>query len=266
MATRKPYPSDVSDQEWAFVAPYLALVREDAPQRNHNLREVFNGLRWIVRTGSAWRYMPHDLLTQGKPSTSRGGGSLLAYSRRWSTICVYSCGFRRAERPSYGNHTGLSHPAIHPGERLSGWLRRGEAQEGYEATHGGRYPGTPARLASESSQQAGARACGRVSRECERGHGRVGETGIRGPRIYRREASYGSGDSWYEVGGGQARRGEAGLRATTAPPLSWSGISHGHRDFGGWRKITRGCPPLWRGCTLSPSFASSSSKRPASSA
>jgi transposase len=61
MANRKPYPSDVSDEAWAFLAPYLALVREDAPQRNHELREVFNGLRWIVRTGSAWRYMPHDL-------------------------------------------------------------------------------------------------------------------------------------------------------------------------------------------------------------
>jgi transposase len=61
MDTRKPYPSDVSDEEWEFVAPYLALVREDAPQREHDLREVFNGLRWIVRTGSAWRYMPHDL-------------------------------------------------------------------------------------------------------------------------------------------------------------------------------------------------------------
>jgi transposase len=61
MATRKPYPSDVSDEEWAFVAPYLALVREDAPQGNHDLREVFNGLRWVVRTGSPWRYMPHDL-------------------------------------------------------------------------------------------------------------------------------------------------------------------------------------------------------------
>jgi transposase len=61
MPTRKPYPSDVSDEEWAFVAPYLALVREDAPQRTHDLREVFNGLRWVVRTGSPWRYMPHDL-------------------------------------------------------------------------------------------------------------------------------------------------------------------------------------------------------------
>jgi len=61
MANRKPYPSDVSDEEWSFVAPYLALVREDAPQREHDLREVFDGLRWIVRTGSQWRYIPHDL-------------------------------------------------------------------------------------------------------------------------------------------------------------------------------------------------------------
>ncbi len=61
MATRKPYPSGVSDEEWAFVAPYVALLREDAPLRNHDLREVSNGLRWVVRTGSPWRYMPHDL-------------------------------------------------------------------------------------------------------------------------------------------------------------------------------------------------------------
>src|SRR5919108_3732810 len=59
--TRKPYPSDVTDDEWAFVAPYLTLMKEDAPQREHELRAVFNGLRWIVRTGSQWRLMPHDL-------------------------------------------------------------------------------------------------------------------------------------------------------------------------------------------------------------
>lgn len=58
---RKPYPSDVKDDEWSFVAPYLTLMTEDAPQRHHDLREVFNGLRWIVRTGSPWRYMPNDL-------------------------------------------------------------------------------------------------------------------------------------------------------------------------------------------------------------
>ncbi len=60
MPNRKPYPSDVSDEEWAFVAPYLALVREDAPQRTHDLREVFNALRWIVRAGASWRMLPHD--------------------------------------------------------------------------------------------------------------------------------------------------------------------------------------------------------------
>ena len=58
---RKAYPSDVSDDEWAFVAPYLTLMREDAPQRDHDLREVFNGLRYIVRTGAPWRLMPNDL-------------------------------------------------------------------------------------------------------------------------------------------------------------------------------------------------------------
>lgn len=59
--TRKPYPSDVSDDEWAFVAPYLTLMTEDAPQREHSLREVFNGLRWLARTGAQWRMMPNDL-------------------------------------------------------------------------------------------------------------------------------------------------------------------------------------------------------------
>ena len=61
LLNRTPYPSDVSDEEWAFVAPYLTLMKEDAPQRDHPLREVFNGLRWIVRSGAEWRLMPHDL-------------------------------------------------------------------------------------------------------------------------------------------------------------------------------------------------------------
>ncbi len=54
------YPSDVSDEEWSFVAPYLTLMKEEAPQREHSLREVFNALRWMVRSGSPWRYLPND--------------------------------------------------------------------------------------------------------------------------------------------------------------------------------------------------------------
>ena len=48
---RKPYPSDVSDDEWALVAPDLMLLSEAAPQREHSFREVFNGLRSILKTG-----------------------------------------------------------------------------------------------------------------------------------------------------------------------------------------------------------------------
>jgi transposase len=58
---RRGYPSDVSDEEWALCAPYLTLMREDAPQRLHSLRELFNALRYLVRSGCEWRMLPNDL-------------------------------------------------------------------------------------------------------------------------------------------------------------------------------------------------------------
>jgi transposase len=58
--TRKSYPSDVSDTEWEFLIPYLTLMREDAPQRANDLREVYDALRYVVKTGCQWRQMPHD--------------------------------------------------------------------------------------------------------------------------------------------------------------------------------------------------------------
>jgi Putative transposase of IS4/5 family (DUF4096) len=58
MVERGNYPSD---EAWAFVAPYLCLMREDAPQREYPWREVFNALRWLVRAGAPWRLLPHDL-------------------------------------------------------------------------------------------------------------------------------------------------------------------------------------------------------------
>ena len=58
---RKAYPSDVSDEEWEFCAPYLTLMKEQAPQRKYPLREIFNALRWFIRAGCPWRMMPNDL-------------------------------------------------------------------------------------------------------------------------------------------------------------------------------------------------------------
>jgi len=56
-----PYPSDVSDEEWAFVVPYLTLNRLDSEHRTHDLRAVLNAVRWLVRSGASWRMLPHDL-------------------------------------------------------------------------------------------------------------------------------------------------------------------------------------------------------------
>ncbi len=58
---RTGYPSDVSDEEWEFCAPYLELMAEDAPQRKYTSRALFNALRWFLRAGCPWRMLPNDL-------------------------------------------------------------------------------------------------------------------------------------------------------------------------------------------------------------
>ena len=58
---KKAYPSDITEEEWAFCAPYLTLMKEDVPQRKYALRTLFNGLRYMVRAGCPWRMLPHDL-------------------------------------------------------------------------------------------------------------------------------------------------------------------------------------------------------------
>src|SRR5215213_3577912 len=70
MIAHRPYPSDVTDPEWEFVLPYLCLLPEDAGQRVHNLRDVLDALRWLVRAGAPWRYLPKDFppLGDGLPA------------------------------------------------------------------------------------------------------------------------------------------------------------------------------------------------------
>lgn len=78
---RKAYLSDVSDEEWAFVAPYLTLMREDAPQREYPLRELFDALRYLVRSGCGWRLLPHDF----PPWTA-----VYQQARRWVAAQVFA--------------------------------------------------------------------------------------------------------------------------------------------------------------------------------
>ena len=58
---KQGYPSDVTDDEWAFCVSYLTLMNEDAPQREYGLRDVFNGVRYVARSGCTWRMLPNDL-------------------------------------------------------------------------------------------------------------------------------------------------------------------------------------------------------------
>jgi len=78
--TRKSYPSDVSDAEWEFLLPYLTLMREDAPQREYSLRDVFDAVRYVVKTGCQWDFLPHDL----PPWTA-----VYQQARRWIAAGVF---------------------------------------------------------------------------------------------------------------------------------------------------------------------------------
>lgn len=60
-SSKSGYNSDVSDEEWTFCAPYLALMKEDAAQREYASRAVFNAVRYLARTGCPWRDLPNDL-------------------------------------------------------------------------------------------------------------------------------------------------------------------------------------------------------------
>ncbi|GAB3424359.1 hypothetical protein GCM10027395_03970 [Giesbergeria sinuosa] len=59
--SRKPYPTDVSGEEWDFALPYLTLIITEAPQRHYDLQKAFNALRWLVRAEAPWRILPNDL-------------------------------------------------------------------------------------------------------------------------------------------------------------------------------------------------------------
>jgi putative transposase len=60
MSERKPYPTDLTDEQWDIIAPLLPKKTRGRPPI-HARREMINALLYIVRTGCAWRMLPHDL-------------------------------------------------------------------------------------------------------------------------------------------------------------------------------------------------------------
>lgn len=95
MVTRKPYPIDVSDEEWSFIAPYLTLIDEHAPQRHHDLVNCSTRCAgWCAPVSLGACCRPISCL--GRRSTSKpSGGSRPADSKRSSATCARSCGWRK---------------------------------------------------------------------------------------------------------------------------------------------------------------------------
>jgi putative transposase len=58
---RKPYPSDLTDEQWKLVEPHIPPERWGGRTRSVDMREVLDGVLYLVRTGCAWRAIPHDL-------------------------------------------------------------------------------------------------------------------------------------------------------------------------------------------------------------
>ncbi len=88
---RKPYPSDLGDEEWAILEPLLPPYWTGHP-RDHDLREIVNGILYMLRSGCQWRMLPHDL-----PPWS----TVQYYFRNWSNDGVWervAQALRRRER------------------------------------------------------------------------------------------------------------------------------------------------------------------------
>jgi putative transposase len=66
---RRANQTDLPDAEWSYIAPHLPTPKAPGRLRVHTLREILNAIFYIVRSGCAWRLLPHDFPTTGRPST-----------------------------------------------------------------------------------------------------------------------------------------------------------------------------------------------------
>jgi putative transposase len=59
--TRQPYATDITDSEWNYLEPHLPGPKSGGRPRRHTVREILNAIFYALRSGCAWRLLPHDL-------------------------------------------------------------------------------------------------------------------------------------------------------------------------------------------------------------
>lgn len=57
---RKAYPTDLTDEQWAILVPMIPAGHKTGRPRKADMREVMNGILYLLRAGCAWRHLPHD--------------------------------------------------------------------------------------------------------------------------------------------------------------------------------------------------------------
>jgi putative transposase len=60
MEPRKPYPTDLTDKEWALIAPYVPTAKPGGRPEQYRKRDILDAIFYILRSGCAWRLLPHD--------------------------------------------------------------------------------------------------------------------------------------------------------------------------------------------------------------
>src|SRR5688500_646080 len=80
------YPSDCTNEEWAILEPMLPVAQGKGRPREHTLREIINGIRYVVRYGIPWDAMPKDLPPSVSAMTTGGGWAMVGIWIR-SPIC-----------------------------------------------------------------------------------------------------------------------------------------------------------------------------------
>ncbi len=258
VSSRKPYPTDISDEEWAFVASYLTLMSEDAPQRRHDLREVFNALRWIVRAGAPWRLLPTNfppweaVYQQTQRWLAAGCFEAMVHDLR--VLLRWSVG--RADQPTaviIDSATRQSTPESGHRAGFDGHKRRSGSKIHAAVDTLGELLAlrvTPANASDRAQVAALAEDVQTVTGQTvELGFVDQGYAGEQPAADAAATASSSRSSSWRRPSAASCCCPGAG---------SWSAPSPGRRASAAWPKTTNACPKPWPACILWPLPASCS--------
>jgi transposase len=106
--TRRPYPTDLSDVEWRVMEPFIPAAKAGGRPPLHERREIVNAICYVLRSGCAWRLLPHDL-----PPWQ----TVYHYFRNWRDAGVFehlNHGLREAVRERVGRARRIgTHEAAH---------------------------------------------------------------------------------------------------------------------------------------------------------